>query len=67
MSTSHFWPDSHLLVLLLAHCLLPSSDAVTKRTHGKHLYFSQIFNSTVAGKHMQKARDFVLDSTGWGR
>jgi len=40
MSTSHFWPDSHLLVLLLAHCLLPSSDAVTTRRHGKHLYFS---------------------------
>lgn len=27
---SHFWQDSHLLVLLLAHCHLPSSDSYNK-------------------------------------
>lgn len=34
---SHFWRDSHLLVLLLAYCHLPSSDSVITRRHGKHL------------------------------
>lgn len=67
MPVSHFWPGSQLLVALLAHCHLPPSDPVITRRHGKHLYFSQIFNSTVVGKHAQKVRDLVLVSAGWGR
>lgn len=49
---SSFWCDSHLLVLL-AQCHLPSSDSAITRRHGKHLDFSQSFNSTVVGEHVQ--------------